>query len=88
MKHIHIVFPCLDVGCPNNSEHCGPEVAVVGRTLAFAREAERLARETAGEHVDAVAPNGKVCCSYVFINVPIRENDTSIRAGRTGRSRS
>lgn len=52
---------------PNNSEHCGPEVAVVGRTPAFAREAERLARETAGEYVDAVAPNGKVCCSYVFI---------------------
>ena len=44
---------------PNNSEHCGPEVAVVGRTPAFAREAERLARETAVEDVRPAGPRGR-----------------------------
>lgn len=52
---------------PNNPQHFRPEVAVVLRALALAREAERLAGKSAGEHVDTVSPNGKVCCSYVSI---------------------
>jgi hypothetical protein len=52
---------------PNNPQHFRPEVAVILRTLSFAREAERLAGESSGEHVDTVSPNGKVCCSYVSI---------------------
>lgn len=45
---------------PNNPQHFRPEVAVVLRALALACETERLAGETACEHVDAVSPNGKV----------------------------
>ena len=52
---------------PNNPQHFRPEVAVVLRALALACETERLAGETACEHVDAVSPNGKVCCSYVSV---------------------
>lgn len=52
---------------PNNPQHFRPEVAVVLRALALAREAERLAGKSAGEHVDTVSPDGKVCCSYVSI---------------------
>lgn len=52
---------------PNNSEHCGPEVAVILRAFAFAREAERLAGETACKDIDTSSPNAKVCCPYVCI---------------------
>ena len=52
---------------PNNPQHLRPEVAVVLRAFALAREAERLAGESAAEHVDTISPNGKVCCSYVSI---------------------
>lgn len=52
---------------PNNPQHFRPEVAVILRALALTCETERLAGETACEHVDAVSPNGKVCCSYVSI---------------------
>jgi len=52
---------------PNSSKHLRPEVAVISRPFAFSGDAERLARESAGEHVDTVSPNGKVCCPYVSI---------------------
>ena len=52
---------------PNNPQHFRPEVAVVLRAPALAREAERLAGEAAGKDVDASPPNGKVCCLDVSV---------------------
>jgi hypothetical protein len=52
---------------PNNVEHCGPQVAIILCSSPLSCEAERLARESTGKHVDTVFPNGKICCSYVFV---------------------
>ena len=52
---------------PNNVEHRGPQVAIVFCASPLSCERERLARESTGKHVDTVFPNGKICCSYVFV---------------------
>lgn len=52
---------------PNNPQHFRPEVAVVLRAFALARERERLAGEAACKDVNSSSPNSKVCCVYVSI---------------------
>ena len=52
---------------PNNVEHRGPQVAVVFCTSPLSCEAERLARESTGKHVDTVFPDSEVGRSDVFI---------------------
>lgn len=58
---------------PNNVEHRGPQVAVVFCTSPLSCEAERLARESTGKHVDTVFPDSEVGRSDVFILFCIRE---------------
>lgn len=51
----------------NCSQHLWPEVAVIVRTFSLACKTERLAGESACEHVDVASVNGKVCCLDIFI---------------------
>ncbi len=51
----------------NGAQHLRPEVAVIVRSASLSGAAERLAGESAGKHVDASAPRGKVCGCDVFI---------------------
>jgi hypothetical protein len=50
---------------PNNSEHFGPQVAVVFGSFALSGCRKRLAGKTSCEHVEPVFIPGKISRSYV-----------------------
>ena len=53
----------------DDSKHFRPEIAVIVRSPSLPSRAERLARESAREDVDASSPLGKICCCDVFIRL-------------------
>ena len=50
---------------PNCCKHSRPEVASVIGSFALSRLRERLAREAAGENIDASSPKREICVSDV-----------------------
>ena len=52
---------------PNCVKHSRPEVASVIGSFTLSRLRERLAREAAGEDVDASPPNREICRSDVVV---------------------